>query len=188
MKPRPGYQPKTDRRVRPEKSHAIRTVDDLKSRCVVDDETGCWRCKTKTVAFCIGEERFNTTIRRAALILAGRKVPTTQARLAGPTANCHTDWCGNPDHSRVMSRKENAKRLGLAQRMTPKQLANLRAHSEKCMKLCADDRRVIATTRDEPIKVMAQRYGVSEAYVQRMRSRGWSTAKRPATSVFTFRP
>lgn len=92
---------------------SIRTLEDLRGRCVIDDITGCWiwagtyRGKLPSVRVCAGvggshEKSLNMSAMRAAWILAGNEVAPGQNvyHSVGCKHNCSRS-CVNPAHLAV---------------------------------------------------------------------------------------
>jgi len=82
----------------------IRSVEDLRQRCRIDEETGCWHWGlaivqgVPSVHFVVDGKRQKTKGRRASLLIAGKKIPKGHVVFARP--HCKSDDCVNPDHSR----------------------------------------------------------------------------------------
>lgn len=89
---------------------SIRTLEDLRGRCVIDDITGCWNWggtyhgKLPTARVCAGvgglqEKSRNMSAMRAAWILAGKDVAPGQNvyHAVGCKHSCSRS-CVNPDH------------------------------------------------------------------------------------------
>lgn len=97
----------------------VRTLEELRDRCKIDEETGCWiypssldsRTNTPRVYIAPGliDEKVHTlTARRAGWLLAGRPL---DAKLYVYCAKlfCQAACC-NPDHSAVGTRKQMGQR------------------------------------------------------------------------------
>lgn len=84
----------------------IRTLDDLRARCYVNDETGCWEwrgCVRKGQAVIwLPETRSAVSASRALSLLLGISLRPKQ--LLVPT--CGDATCCNPDHRKVGSRSD----------------------------------------------------------------------------------
>lgn len=94
------------------KCSGIRSLEDLRIRCVIDDVTECWiyptveavdpRARVWLPPDVVNEEKGRTlTIRKAAWILAGKKLP--KGHLVYGHVCVRLD-CANPEHSRAASR------------------------------------------------------------------------------------
>jgi hypothetical protein len=87
----------------------IQTINDIKDRCRVDEETGCWIWtgafsdrRTPTVSIPPGvlrEKRYTMSAIRAAFLLAGRRLIGTQVVYRVPS--CPTPHCCNPNHHKA---------------------------------------------------------------------------------------
>jgi len=79
------------------------TLDDLMSRCTVDEDTGCWTWKHYIAYGTTPIVRFQgraQSARRAAVILNGQKVPQKHFAILQPTCAC---TCVNPAHIKVVN-------------------------------------------------------------------------------------
>lgn len=91
------------------KFYGVQTLDDIRARCRIDDESGCWVWtgafsdrRTPTVSLSPGvlrERRFTMSAIRAAFLLAGRRV--TAGQLVYRTPLCPTAACCNPEHHKA---------------------------------------------------------------------------------------
>lgn len=173
--------------------NGIRTLEDLRLRCVMDRDTDCWRWKGAlsdgVPHVCLhdaqtGKHRV-TTGPRAAALLSGREIP--EGRIAYRT--CCTKACVNPDHIAVGTKKQ----LGLmirrkgTQRNNPlRSLINARNSRRRVAKLNMDIARQIRES-DEPGVVWARRLGVCAQTISAVRTgKRWVEAQN--ASVFGWRP
>lgn len=108
----------------------IRTLEDLRIRCVVSATTGCWlypssisddglpRCAIPPHVDGITTDKWiTTTVRKAGWLLEGNRLRKGQRMYAG----CPERECCNPDHTLCSSQKVMAKkfvRRGLLQLIT----------------------------------------------------------------------
>lgn len=83
----------------------IRSLQDLRDRCYVDDVTGCWHWRMSKTVDGIprvhlptsGGKRSNMLGRRAAMFLStGKLLPNNFRVWAAPM--CHAEDCCNPEH------------------------------------------------------------------------------------------
>lgn len=94
----------------------IRTVEDLRCRCRVDEETGCWHwslaivCGAPSVHWVDAEGvRRKARGRRASLLIAGKTI--RKGHVAFARAICTSHDCVNPDHSKSGTRDEEGKAI-----------------------------------------------------------------------------
>ena len=100
----------------------IRNLDDLRLRCVVDEDTGCWHWR---LSKCDGVPKVHVTHpalprpghimrgRRAALLLArGRDLPAGHVAYARLT--CQSADCVNPSHCQSGDRHAHGRQFGHA--------------------------------------------------------------------------
>lgn len=99
----------------------IRRLQDLIDRCIIDDETGCWRwrcayrpssrgSKTPVVHIPAGvlgnAERVQMSAQKASWLLSGR---TLRDGALVWRQTCNSDECINPEHCRSGSRRQMVK-------------------------------------------------------------------------------
>ena len=170
----------------------IYSIDDLRMRCEVDDDTGCWLWlggKTMGkpgVNLVIDGKRCCLPGRRAAAVLAGRRLSTQIAVWQSP--KCHEAMCVSPDHAasgswsqacmaaekrdgwkRQAARVRNGIIRGMAKaKVTPAQVIEIRASTDL-------------------LRVVAERYGISRSQAGNIRSgNSWKSRAIPGSSVFNF--
>ena len=177
----------------------IRTLDDLRARCVINEETGCWhwrlaisqgspRVHVKHPAL-PGDNKSTMRGRRAALLLAtGRDLPKGQfayARLC-----CAASDCVNPKHARAGSRAEHGewlRKTGKVKNLLSKSAASRRTWDKRGRKLTPEMRQEILHS-GEPHSALAQRFGVSKFVIYQVRKGITHSAVMPGASVFNWRP
>lgn len=169
----------------------IYELEDLRIRCRIDAECGCWRWGLRLndsgaaeASVMVDGKKRDITGRRASLILSGPAPKPGQEAI--PRAICQHMDCVNPGHSRWGSRRERQVALAARGRWSkPLDYARLVETSRARRKL-DDDQRLEIASSTERLSVLAQRYGVSESLVSGIR-RGVSRRGAP-TSVFGWRP
>lgn len=169
----------------------VNSLGALMQRCHVDSETGCWCWKQHTtkhglamVNLIMPHGRQKSLGRRAALLLAGKTVPSRN-HVAYPVETCFTPNCVNPKHARWGTRCDRMQQAAARGALSsPERLAQLRRCVEKNTKL-TPEQRLEAATSTGPAALVAQRLGVSAGRVNQLR-RG--DEKRLAASVFDWRP
>lgn len=174
----------------------IRAIEDLRLRCYVDPDTGCWHCRmykdkagvpnVRIVTPDTGEE-LKMSVRRAALYLVSGK-PLPKGHLAYAKANCDSIDCGNPDHARSGTKKQWGRALSLkgTQKGLPRKIAAARKQAETKRLLTPQQVREIRRS-DETDLSLSRRYGASRFVIWAVRH-GQSYAGVPSgpTSVFNL--
>lgn len=175
----------------------VRSVEDLRKRCVVDTDTGCWHWKQ---CFHQGSPRVimphpttgkivHMRGRRAALVLQrGRDLPA--GHKAWRRDCCESDDCVNPAHARSGTRLQWsawARREGVydtqAKRIAMRRLA------EKRTRVLDEAKRREIVESSESTYALAKRYGCSQFAVWRVRAGQDRTGQLlPGASVFSWRP
>lgn len=171
----------------------IRTVEDLRQRCRVDDITGCWHwsmCMTQgspRVHFGLNGKQLVMRGRRAALTIAAGKLLHASHK-AWARDFCHAADCVNPEHARSGTRQQHGAymvRTGRS-KTTAKSLSAIRAGRSR-RRLTPDQARLIRQS-NAPILALAEQFGVSAYAVWCVRAgKTWREAAANS-SVFTWRP
>ena len=177
--------------------NGIRTVEDMRTRCVIDEETGCWNW---TLACCAGVPKLHYRDpvtgapktgkgRRVALILATGKQPPKN-RIAYAKSCCTSVLCVNPDHARLGTKAawgEWLSKSGLVKNLPSKSAAARRAWDTRGRKLDADAVRDILHS-EETHEALGQKYGVSGYAVWSVKNRRCHVESMAGSSVWTWRP
>lgn len=170
----------------------IRTVEDLRKRSHVDEETGCWHWKlalngnSPKVWFQLGDKRTCMRGRRAALsVLNGECLPANLVAFA--TRDCKSDDCVNPAHSRAGDRKQAGAALAKSGRTKglPTKILASRKSGAKRAKFTPQIVEEIRSS-SEPTASIAKRLGVAQNTVWQCRI--GNTYKPLGASVFNWRP
>lgn len=173
----------------------IRTVEDIRARCFVDECTDCWHWRqaisqgSPSIHFVTPQgKRVKMRGRRAALLLQ-RGHDLLPGHAACATAVCESLDCVNPDHCRSGTRQqigEAHRRSGRAKAQAKTEAA--RAQAEKRRKLKAAQVMEIRASH-ETDAALAARFGVSRFCIWSAR-KGKSYPNLPpvASSVFDWRP
>jgi hypothetical protein len=155
----------------------IRCVMDLRDRCYVDKDTGCWHWRLATCQNLpkvhLHGRKHAVRGRRAAMILSlGRDL--VQGEMA--VAKCDSLDCVNPGHAFIGTRKDHAEWMRKTGRSksVKKQISILKARmARKKTKLSFEIAREMRAS-DEPTHVLAERYGVAKSAASAARSgRSW---------------
>lgn len=168
----------------------IRSVDDLKERCRVDEDTGCWHwllwcwdSGLPGVWLVQGDKRGKVSGRRAALILAGKCVRRGDKAFATP--NCFSIDCVNPAHCRLGSMRDVMQLASERGKFDdPRCCAHLVLHAKAHARL-SEEQRLDAALSTETARQAAERLGVSERTIAHIRG---ARPRLPASSVFSWRP
>lgn len=149
--------------MKPIRTDGIRTLEDLKGRCIVSDETGCWLWQGAT-----GEKRarlwFPPLQRTATLGVAIGFLRTGRESKPGVVwyVACDTADCANPEHRRRGDRR--AQMLAAKIKRTTVQRMHMARGKQAVGKLARFGGQVAADdirTSTEPLRVVAERYGIS---------------------------
>jgi hypothetical protein len=174
----------------------IRSVEDIRQRCRVDDDTGCWHwgmAKDKAgygrVYFVLGEERmYTSSVRRAALTLkGGEKLPKWAVAFA--KQHCHTRDCGNPDHARASTWANHGQFMTSRGVHKHRHIPPARVEQERqrLAKITWDDVRAIRAST-ESNGALSERFGVGKSHISDIKHHRYWKENLSHASVFTFRP
>jgi hypothetical protein len=175
----------------------IRTVDDLRDRCHVDDITGCWIWKfaapqgTPHVHYVHPTKLVRVTAkgRRAALVIAGGK-DLPKGHVAWRRACCEEELCVNPAHACSGTKKQWGAWLtktGKVKNLPSKAAASLRAWDKRGRKITPEMRQIILSDSASNEK-LAQRLGVSSFAIWSLRQGRAHRLGAPSSSVWAWRP
>jgi len=174
----------------------IRTIEDVRKRCRIDDETGCWLWSLYVVngrpQCCYtlpdGTRRKQSARRCVAELKAGRVLPPTVFAFAA--AHCNEPTCANPAHTRTGNRTQ-------ANRATAKSARFLAGAARRSMKATICNRLVRAKItmeiareirgRTEPAHVLEREYPIKRSAISNIRAgKSWRETVSGA-SVFAWR-
>lgn len=170
------------------RTDGIRTVDDLKDRCWIDEITECWHWR---------EGRDTARVPKAWLPAAKRVVSlgTVIGWLAKGEippkgrfwhVHCETANCCNPGHRREGGRSEQMRAAKI--KRTGVTVARIRETKRAASDLSQESAEQIRAS-SETLGVLAQRFGISVSYAGRVRSGECrSSAGLMTSSVFNWRP
>jgi hypothetical protein len=168
----------------------IRTIADLKARCSVCEDSGCWvpkvggrRTRGGALDPCVYLPAIGqtTTIGVAVAVLTTGKRPI-KGRLNMVT--CDTPHCANPEHRKMTLRGVQAR---IERPMTAQRLMAITAARRKNTAIPDE---TVEAIRQTPglLREVAAQFGVSIAYVSRVRLGKVRAQLAPAASVFGWRP
>ncbi len=176
----------------------IRTLEDLRGRCVIDSDTKCWVYRVTRqphsreawdINVWLSEHRRSETLQRAAWLLAGRELSRGPRWSVWRT--CDDAACCNPAHLLAGTRHEmgawmqrTGRMRGLPERAAINQRIKLASGTCVLTHELADWIRDSSQTG----RAMAHALGCSPQVVSRVRlGRTWKRTL-PAASVFHWRP
>lgn len=174
----------------------IRTIEDVRKRCRIDEETGCWLWGLHAVngrtQCCYtlpdGTKRKQTARRCVAELISGRVLHTTVFAFATP--NCNEPTCANPEHTRTGSRtqanrataKSERFKAGAQQRRLNATLRNRATRSKITLEIAREIR-----GRTEPAHVLEREYPIKRSAISNIRAgKSWRETIDGA-SVFAWR-
>lgn len=179
----------------------VRTLEGLRHRCRVDDDSGCWHwggaTQTKPVSMGgkVQEPRIfmatlgaTTTISRAAWLLSGKPVPKAERWTVWRT--CRNALCGNPAHMAAGTKSEWGawvKRQGYMRGRPERAIINSRIAKETGRATLKPDDVQLVRTSAETGRALAKMLQTSESAISRCR-RGETYKPLPWSSVFNWRP
>lgn len=162
----------------------IRTIEDLKLRCRIDDITGCW---VWGGAYHSGSARVwlpglgPMSMGFALQYVRHGTRPTTKRQLI---PMCGNTSCGNLAHRRWGSRSELFKLL--RPELSIEHRARIRAGKRACSTVMTAEKAQEIRASLEPSKVIAEREGIHFTHVCRIRrGEAWG-ASLPMSSVFAW--
>lgn len=145
----------------------IRTVEDLRCRCRMNEETGCWHwgmaiCDGAPTVHFVDQNgvRRKARGRRASLLISGRVIPKGHTAFA--KAICKSDDCVNPEHSRSGTRDEAGAHIAKSGiwKNNPNKMAAIRELSKKKRKLTPEAANEIRLS-DLTHKELSEAHGIS---------------------------
>lgn len=167
----------------------IRTIEDLRQRCRVDEDTGCWQYGKATRSHHAPGVRLAALDQEMVSIGTAIAVLTTGKRPKKGVfwhITCATNHCANPDHRRAGTRRSQM--LQAAYKPSPLTLARMTVKRRAKSRLTEADVAAIRASR-ETLTVLAERFRVSASHISRIRlGQAWRPTASPAASVFAWRP
>lgn len=151
----------------------IRSLDGLRLRCYIDEQSGCWRWRlacgrdgSASTNIITADRVYHMRGRRAALLLTGKLRPGSLV-WQGPA--CSYRDCCNPAHARQGSHREFvAWQVQMGMHSTPaKRFGALKAARARAK--VTPEIALAMRTSDETLRVLAARYGVCESTVSAVR-------------------
>lgn len=168
-----------------QRTDGIKTIADLKLRCRIDDETGCWLWAgaVKATSARVWLPGIGPTSMTAALQVLQHGTRPTSDRMLVPVV-CRNPSCGNLAHRRWGTRGE------LFEIIRPTLPAGHRARvaagKRRASGLYSPEVRRDIVTSNEPVAVLADRHGMKVSMVYRIRKgERWADGV-PGSSVFSM--
>lgn len=170
----------------------IRTIDDIRQRCVIDSGTGCWvwagyrepRSGRPAMRMEVEPGRHRCVRLSIALHLIKTGRPPNQgARVYYPTV-CRDMACCNPEHHKLLTKGQINKLVG---GHSAASRAKIAAANFGKGKLSMQDRAEIIGS-DRPLTEIMERYGISLGYASELRRGLVGARPMPGSSVFAWRP
>lgn len=146
----------------------IRSIADIKARCWVDDITGCWHWRMATDANgspSLWLPALNTSTSMGVAIgflLTGKRPGKGTAW----HCTCETPNCANPAHRKEGTR--STQMLAAALTREPAMRARVALSKRRTSRLSDDDCMAIRRS-EEPLRVLAERYGISFSHASLIR-------------------
>lgn len=163
----------------------IRTVDDLKARCKVNDETGCWMWAgarhhgsarvwlpgigAQAIPFALHYLRTGTRPEKGAML-----VPI-----------CGNTDCANPAHRKLGNR--SVLQSTLRPKLDPLHKARIGKSKRAISPIYSPEAHADILASNEPGDVLAKRWGMHKTHIGRIK-RGEAWALTREASVFAWRP
>lgn len=138
----------------------IRTLEDLRQRCWVDADTGCWHWRGALDSNKNPSARYPATNKQTSLGVIICNLKTGEGPEPGTCwyCACTTRNCGNPAHRKVGT-KGDAMRAH-ARPIRPDHRARIVAAKRAKAKCTVEAAQAIRAS-DEPLSVVAARYGLA---------------------------
>ncbi len=166
----------------------IHTIDDLRARCWVDEQTGCWHWRLSTngeglPSLWLPALRARVSLGTAICVLITGAKP---ARGVFWHCTCQTRACANPEHRTAGTRSSQMRSLGMTR--DPLQRARIALGKQAKSRITAEQFARILSATGPQIEIAAAE-GISRSHVSRIR-RGErrNLASVEGMSVFNWRP
>ncbi len=169
------------------KTSGIRTIEDLKQRCWIDDDTGCWHWRGATNGR-VPSTWFPAVKRVSSLPYVICHLTTGSPPRKGQVwhCRCETPFCANPDHRKPGTRSSQMKALKLSRPpLVRAQIAATKRAANRSRLTQEEKSSVYGSV--ETLASICSRLGISQTYASNLRAgkkRGVRAA--PNSSVFNM--
>lgn len=173
----------------------IRSIEDLRARCKIDDICGCWLWQLSAIDGNSPKVHVRTPEgnrimrgRRAAVYLSGRRICAGQ--VAYPADECRNEMCVNPDHACVGSKAlagAALRRTGRMRNIPSKIAAARKAWDQRGRKITPEMAAEIRSST-ESTHELAKRMGLSQFTIWSCRVGQTHKGVVAGASAFTWRP
>lgn len=170
---------------------AVRTLDDLRGRCVIDEECGCWHFRTargrpvrrdrtaKVFVHLVGQ----VVVTRAAWVLSGRPVPPTKWLVY---RTCSSYDCANPEHMRAGTRRQQGRHLASSGKASTPAKAAANAATARARRVITPEIAEWIAESPQGARDVGHAVGVHHNHVNVIRRKAREAATR--NTVFAWRP
>jgi len=174
----------------------VRSVEDLRARCRVDEDSECWHWTLSTfegvprVHYWApdGKKRHDKG-RRAAVTLATGKLPPAH-HIAFAKAECKSIDCVNPDHCRTATKVEwgrHLTKIGAVKNLASKAAGSRKGWEKRGRKITPEMVREILHS-EESNRTLGKKFGLSNYAIWSVRHRLSHRETMQNASVFSWRP
>jgi hypothetical protein len=163
----------------------ILTLMDLRDRCVVDEDTGCWVHQPKTCAtsgiYVANAPDGPRTMSVGATVYwlkKSRRIPKGKAYFS----TCFVARCCNPAHRKLGTRQDQLLALGFTHSLATR--ARMAQTKRSASILTEADAQTIRQS-DEDLKTLSRQYGVTPSHISRIkRGQSWKPLHGYKSSIF----
>ena len=171
-------------------SRGIQTIADLRDRCRINEETGCWHygraSRTNKGPPCVRLSALGHEMVSLGVAIGFLRTGARPAKGVNWRVICGTSQCANPEHRKPGTRSDQM--LQAAYRPSALTLARIASTKRAASPLTQADIAAIRSS-DETLAVLSERHGVSLSHICRIRlGQAWRQTAAPAASVFAWRP
>lgn len=151
------------------RTDGIRTLADFQTRFRVCEESGCWEWRGKSYkgrcaqVWLSGLERQCSIGQAIHFLTLGQKMPAGKVM----RCTCTTLNCGNPGHRKLVARGRQVVKGVRKDAGTRIRIAQARREASKVGMTA--ERAAAIRASDEPLKVLAARYGISPSFASLIR-------------------
>lgn len=165
-------------------TRGIRTLEDLKDRCFVDEDTGCWIYRGGALKS--GEKIWIPQLQQvvglgvAICFLKTGKLPKTGVVWH---SLCMVPWCANPEHRKAGTRSTQMLAAGLVR--SPMQRMKM-SKNRRDLSLLTEAQAQEIRESSETVVALAAKYGVSRGTVSNIRRLMQRRPVAVGSSVFSM--